>query len=139
VSVEDRLDHGWRPPPRPEQLMLQQHCHEYAVFGARAQRRILDHLGVGTVHEAVDCCGLAGNFGFEREHYDVSLRVADLALKPAMKHEAARVAIVADGFSCETQISHLNPERNAVPTHLAQLLARTLCAAEPHDHEGIRT
>jgi Fe-S oxidoreductase len=138
AALEDRLDHGWGPPPLPAQLVLQQHCHEYAVFGASTQRRILDRLGVGTVHEAVGCCGLAGNFGFEREHYDVSLRVADLALKPALEHEAARVAIAADGFSCHTQISHLNPEGNAEPTHLAHLLAQALHARESNDHRGIR-
>jgi Fe-S oxidoreductase len=118
--------------------MLQQHCHEYAVFGASAQRRVLDRLGVGAVHEAVGCCGLAGNFGFEREHYDVSQRVADLALTPALNTAAARVAIAADGFSCQTQIAHLNPEGNPPPTHLAQLLSRALHTRELHDHKGIR-
>jgi len=132
-AVEDRLDHGWCPSVLPDQLVLQQHCHEYAVFGAATQRRVLDRLGVAAVHEAVGCCGLAGNFGFEREHYDVSMRVADQALKPALEHEAARVAIAADGFSCQTQITHLNPDGNAAPTHLAQLLARAL-----QNHKGVR-
>jgi FAD/FMN-containing dehydrogenase/Fe-S oxidoreductase len=138
AAVEDRLDHGWSPPRLPGQLMLQQHCHEYAVFGASAQRRVLDRLGVGAVHEAVGCCGLAGNFGFEREHYDVSQRVADLALTPSLNTAAARVAIAADGFSCQTQIAHLNPEGNPPPTHLAQLLSRALHTRELHDHKGIR-
>nr|WP_232005029.1 FAD-binding and (Fe-S)-binding domain-containing protein [Mycobacterium sp. ACS1612] len=133
AAVEDRLDQGWRPPCLPDQLVLQQHCHEYAVFGATAQRRLLDRLGVSTVQEAAGCCGLAGNFGFEREHYDVSMRVADLALRPALEHEAARSAIAADGFSCQTQISHINPHGNPPPQHVAQLLARGL-----RDHKGIR-
>jgi Fe-S oxidoreductase len=133
AAVEDRLDRGWQPPSLPEQLVLQQHCHEYAVFGGTAQRRVFSRLGVDTVREAVGCCGLAGNFGFEREHYDVSMRVADLALRPALEHEAARVAIAADGFSCQTQISHVNPNGNSPPAHLAQLLARAL-----QNHKGVR-
>jgi FAD/FMN-containing dehydrogenase/Fe-S oxidoreductase len=133
AAVEDRLDQGWRPPRLPEQLVLQPHCHEYAVFGATAQRRLLDRLGVRAVQEATGCCGLAGNFGFEREHYDVSMRVADLALRPALGHEAARVAIAADGFSCQTQISHINPDGNPPPQHVAQLLARAL-----RNHKGVR-
>jgi Fe-S oxidoreductase len=138
AAIAERLDDGWQPPPLPDQLMLQQHCHEYAVFGSTAQRRVLDRLGVDDLREAVGCCGLAGNFGFERDHYDVSMRVADLALRPALDSAAAREAIVADGFSCQTQISHLNPEGNPAPRHLAQLLAAALKTRGPLDHKGIR-
>jgi FAD/FMN-containing dehydrogenase/Fe-S oxidoreductase len=138
AAIEDRLDRGWQPPPLPDELVLQQHCHEYAVFGATTQHRVLHRLGVSTVNDAVGCCGLAGNFGFEREHYDVSLRVADLALTPALNTTAAQVAIAADGFSCQTQIAHLNPAGNPAPVHLAQLLSRTMRTRNPHDHKGIR-
>lgn len=138
AAIEERLDRGWRPPPLPDQLVLQQHCHEYAVFGAATQHRVLHRLGVSSVNDATGCCGLAGNFGFEREHYDVSLRVADLALTPALNTAAARVAIAADGFSCQTQIAHLNPEDNPAPAHLAQLLSRALHTGESHDDKGIR-
>jgi Fe-S oxidoreductase len=135
--ITDRLDHGWQPPPQPEQVMLQQHCHEYAVFGASGQQKLLKRLGVEEVRTATGCCGLAGNFGFEREHYDVSIKVADLALTPALADPAARVAIAADGFSCQTQIHHLNPEGNPPPAHLAQLLARALPRRDAHDSKGI--
>jgi FAD/FMN-containing dehydrogenase/Fe-S oxidoreductase len=138
AAVEDRLDTGWQPPPLPKRLVLQQHCHEYAVFGATVQRRVLGRLGVSDIHDAVGCCGLAGNFGFEREHYDVSLRVAELALSPALHTPAAREAIAADGFSCQTQITHLNPDGNPAPAHLAQLLAQTLRTRKPDDHRGIQ-
>lgn len=121
-----RLDAGWRPPPLPEQLVLQQHCHEYAVFGAAEQQRVLSRLGVTHINGVNGCCGLAGNFGYEREHYDVSLSVADLALTPALRSRAAKVGVVADGFSCQTQIRHLNPDGNASPQHLAQMLAQVL-------------
>lgn len=133
-AIEDRLDHGWQPPRLPEKLMLQQHCHEYAVFGANTQQRVLSRLGVASVHNAAGCCGLAGNFGFERDHYEVSMGVADLALRPALATAAAQQAIVADGFSCQTQIDHLNTDNNPAPAHLAQLLDRALQS----ENRGIR-
>lgn len=136
-AIDERLDRGWRPPPLPEEAMLQQHCHEYAVFGSGVQEKLLRRLGVTTVRTATGCCGLAGNFGFEREHYDVSLQVADLALTPALADAAARVAIAADGFSCQTQIEHLNPEGNPPPLHLAQLLADAMSRRVGHESKGV--
>ncbi len=132
-ALATRLDAGWQPPLLPERLVLQQHCHEYAVFGTAEQQHLLPQLGVTQVLDVGGCCGLAGNFGFERDHYDVSLSVADLSLTPALRSEAAQVAIAADGFSCQTQIQHLNPAGNAQPQHLAQMLARALntSAKEP--------
>ncbi|WP_028934685.1 FAD-binding and (Fe-S)-binding domain-containing protein [Pseudonocardia spinosispora] len=117
--ISERLDQGWRPPALPAELALQTHCHEYAVFGAATQRRVLQRLGVTTVDEAVGCCGLAGNFGFEEQHYDTSMAVAELSLTKVLAGEPARTAVLADGFSCQTQIAHLtdNPAQ-----HLAQLL-----------------
>jgi FAD/FMN-containing dehydrogenase/Fe-S oxidoreductase len=133
----ERLDAGWRPPPMPDELVLQQHCHEYASFSPTLQQRVLARLGVTSVHNAAGCCGLAGNFGFEREHYDVSLDVAELALVPALANEAARTAILADGFSCQTQIAHLNHQDNPEPVHLAQLLSNALHTTHTNGRKGI--
>jgi Fe-S oxidoreductase len=132
----DRLDHGWQPPPVPDELVLQQHCHEYASFSPTLQQRVLARLGVTTIRNAAGCCGLAGNFGFEREHYDVSVDVAALALVPALASRSAKTAILADGFSCQTQITHLNPDDNPAPIHLAQLLSASL-PQEPNGRKGI--
>jgi len=124
-ALATRLDSGWSAPPLPEHIVLQQHCHEYAIFGEE-QQRVLTKLGVTQLHSVHGCCGLAGNFGFEREHYDVSMSVANLALAPALRSDAAQIAIAADGFSCQTQIQHLNLDGNAPPRHLAQILAQAL-------------
>ena len=74
---------GRRPSCR-RQVVLQTHCHEYATFKGRRPRDLLGRLGVTKVDEAEGCCGLAGNFGFEEQHYDTSMAVADLALKPRL-------------------------------------------------------
>ena len=120
-ALTDLADQGWTPPPLPENVVLQTHCHEYATFPGRRPADLLRRLGVRTVDEAEGCCGLAGNFGFEAEHYDTSIAVADLALTPRLDQLDGR-PVVADGFSCATQIDHLAGERDIRALHLAELL-----------------
>ena len=98
------LDGGWHPPPLPAAARLQVHCHEYAVFGEWPQPQVLARMGVTDVTAATTCCGMAGNFGMERNHYPVSLAVADLSLGPLLEplhhgRDADR-PLLADGFSC---------------------------------------
>ena len=114
---------GWTPSPAvplPEQMVLQTHCHEYSVFGAGTQKTALAAVGVSGVVDATGCCGVAGNFGFEKEHYAVSMQVAEQALAPALRDTSADTVILTDGFSCAMQVKQLEPGRPA--THLAQLL-----------------
>ncbi|WP_319643827.1 hypothetical protein [Gephyromycinifex aptenodytis] len=104
----------------PESVLVQGHCHEYAVAGATTQQRALAAAGIGSVTQAVGCCGVAGNFGFEPEHVDLSFAVAEQALAPALRQADPRTPVLADGFSCSVQVSHLAPDRPAL--HLAELL-----------------
>ena len=66
------------------------------------------------------CCGVAGNFGFEAQHYDVSMQVAENALAPALRGAREEDPVLTDGFSCAMQVDHLEPQRSGM--HLAQLL-----------------
>jgi Fe-S oxidoreductase len=107
--------------------VAQPHCHQHAVMGWHADSALLARAGA-EVTAVGGCCGLAGNFGVERGHYDVSVAVAETALLPAVR--AARAAdntgdqvVLADGFSCRTQLDQLAQVRG---THLAQLLASSL-------------
>ncbi|MEU1314945.1 FAD-binding and (Fe-S)-binding domain-containing protein [Streptomyces tibetensis] len=120
-ALSDLADPGWTPPPLPENVVLQTHCHEYATFKGRRPADLLRRLGVRTVDEAEGCCGLAGNFGFEAQHYDTSIAVADLALTPRLDALDGR-PVVADGFSCATQIDHLAGDQDVRALHLAELL-----------------
>jgi Fe-S oxidoreductase len=105
--------------------VMQPHCHQYAELGIDADRSVLATAGVDTKVLDVGCCGLAGNFGFENGHYDVSVAVAEHALLPAVR--ATDDTVLADGFSCRTQLRQLT---DRTPVHLATLLAR-LMAPEP--------
>jgi len=99
---------------------VQTHCHEYSVFGATSQRDALRAVGVGAVREATGCCGVAGNFGFERDHYSISMKVAEQALAPTLRGTPESAVVLTDGFSCHMQVRQLAPTRD--PLHLAQLL-----------------
>ncbi|MEU2542274.1 FAD-binding and (Fe-S)-binding domain-containing protein [Streptomyces iakyrus] len=120
-ALTDLADEDWSPPPLPENVVLQTHCHEYATFKGRRPADLLRRLGVRGVDEAEGCCGLAGNFGFEAQHYDTSIAVADLALKPRLDRLDGR-PVIADGFSCATQIDHLAGDQDIRALHLAELL-----------------
>ena len=113
---------GWLPPAhlRGLRAVAQPHCHHHAVLGWDTDAALLAGAGA-TVHRVGGCCGLAGNFGMERGHYEVSVAVARTALLPALAGvEEGNGAVVADGFSCRTQIGQLTGRR---AYHLAELLA----------------
>ncbi len=113
----------WQPPQVVTDALVQTHCHQHAVLGFGDDRALMAKAGINAVIPDSGCCGLAGNFGFERGHYDVSQTVGERVLLPAVRAAAPETAIVADGFSCRTQIRHGTPRR---AVHLAQLLAAGL-------------
>ena len=116
---------GWEPPRRARPALMQTHCHQHAVMGIDADVALLDRAGVDLRALDSGCCGLAGNFGFEAGHYDVSVACAERVLLPEVRSADSDVAVLADGFSCRTQIEQGNSGgRTAV--HLAQLLAESL-------------
>jgi FAD/FMN-containing dehydrogenase/Fe-S oxidoreductase len=114
---------GWAPPDLSGvRAVAQPHCHQHAVMGWHADAALLARAGA-EVKAVGGCCGLAGNFGVERGHYDVSVAVAQTALLPAVRDAAPGTVVLADGFSCRTQLDQLA----GVPAqHLAQLLASRL-------------
>lgn len=103
------------------QVVAQPHCHHRGVMGWRADRELLTGAGAELI-EVGGCCGLAGNFGIERGHYEISVAVAELDLLPAVR-SAPDATVLADGFSCRTQLTDL---AGVSSSHLAQLLAERL-------------
>ena len=111
---------GWSPP-RLDGVrgVAQPHCHQHAVMGWETDAALLADAGA-SVDAVGGCCGLAGNFGVERGHYEVSVAVAETALLPAVRAAPHDAVILADGFSCRTQLEQLGGVHSV---HLAQLLA----------------
>lgn len=113
----------WTPPQVPREAITQVHCHQHATLGFTAEAALLAKAGVQNSRLPAGCCGLAGNFGFEAEHYEVSQALAEQTLLPAVREAAPTTRVIADGFSCRTQVAQ-GSERQAV--HLAEVLAETL-------------
>ncbi|MBA0051111.1 FAD-binding oxidoreductase [Streptomyces sp. AJS327] len=111
---------GWSPPDLSGRTVLAQpHCHHGSVLGWSPDRALLE--GAGAEVQAIEgCCGLAGNFGAERGHYETSVAVAETALLPALRAAEEDTVLLADGFSCRTQVEQLTTSGGR---HLAELLA----------------
>jgi Fe-S oxidoreductase len=116
-------ERGWQPPSLAGvEAVAQPHCHQHAVLGFDADEKLLAGAGA-RVKSVGGCCGLAGNFGVEQGHYEVSVAVAELSLLPAVRAAATGSLVLADGFSCRTQLDQLSGRGSL---HLAQLLADRL-------------
>ncbi|MFB6814155.1 FAD-binding and (Fe-S)-binding domain-containing protein [Streptomyces sp. NPDC056347] len=117
----------WQPPRLDRPVAGQTHCHQHAVLGDAAERRLRERAGL-TGELSGGCCGLAGNFGFERGHWDVSVACAEETLLPSVRAAKPGTALLADGFSCRTQLAQLGHVR---ARHLAELLAEALPPESP--------
>jgi FAD/FMN-containing dehydrogenase/Fe-S oxidoreductase len=110
---------GYEPPRLNRDVMLHGHCHHKAIAKLDDEEAILTQMGVRLESLDSGCCGMAGSFGFEADHYDVSMQVGELVLLPAVRRAGADTLIVADGFSCREQIRQGTSKR---ALHLAEVL-----------------
>ncbi len=121
----ERFAPHWDPPRVDRPAVGQTHCHQHAVLGDAAERRLRARAGLeGELSGG--CCGLAGNFGFEEGHYDVSVACAEEQLLPAVRAADDGAVVLADGFSCRTQLEQLEREGGRPGRHLAEVLAEAL-------------
>ncbi len=112
----------WKPGPR--QILVQAHCHQRSLVGTGSMLKLLRYLpGAEVVDLDAGCCGMAGSFGYEVEHYEVSRLVGEQRLLPAIRQAGPEAVVVAPGFSCRLQIQHFTG-RTAV--HPAELLRSCL-------------
>ena len=113
-----------------KRALLHGHCHQKA-FDAVTPAQVVLKLIPGLAVELIEssCCGMAGAFGYETAHYDVSMQMAELALLPAVRNAEATTLIVADGTSCRHQIADGTRESGArEAVHVVRVLARSLAS-----------
>ncbi|HEU5226837.1 MAG TPA: FAD-binding and (Fe-S)-binding domain-containing protein [Ktedonobacteraceae bacterium] len=126
------LKEGWEPPqqegaqnkPLQQQTALVHgHCHHKAIMGMSAEEAVLEKLGLHFKVLDSGCCGMAGAFGFEKQHYDVSIKAGERVLLPAVRQASGETLIIANGFSCREQIAQTTDRR---ALHLAEVLQMAL-------------
>ena len=105
------------------EALVHGHCHQKALIGMSADTAVLDRMGIKIDMPETGCCGMAGSFGFESEHYDISVAVGERVLLPAVRKAQREKLIIADGFSCREQIAQTTNRR---ALHLADVLAQAL-------------
>ncbi|WPR49794.1 FAD-linked oxidase C-terminal domain-containing protein [Streptomyces sp. S399] len=128
----DDTPEGWQPPRLARSAVVQKHCHQHAVTKYDADRELLRRAGLDADVLDEGCCGLAGNFGFERGHHALSTTIGEQGVLPAVRNAPDETLVLADGFSCRTQIEHGGTGRRAM--HLAEALALGLDGPPPAGH-----
>jgi FAD/FMN-containing dehydrogenase/Fe-S oxidoreductase len=118
------------PPQLRTKTILHGHCHQKAIAGIDDEVSLLTRAAGAQLHVLdAGCCGMAGAFGYDRDHFEVSKAIGSRVLFPAIDHGPADAIIVADGFSCRSQIRHFCPSRR--PMHLAEVLNERLGETTP--------
>jgi FAD/FMN-containing dehydrogenase/Fe-S oxidoreductase len=107
-------------PKLERTALLWVHCHHKATGGATSEQKLLERMGLDVEFVKGGCCGLAGSWGFEPAHYELSMQIGEQALLPRSRDAAGDTLIVADGFSCKSQIEHGETGRRAL--HVAQIM-----------------
>jgi len=122
-------------PKLESRLVLHGHCHQKAVFGMAGDIALLGNMGADFTVLESGCCGMAGSFGFDRKHYQISQSVGESVLFPAIRAADEDAIVVTNGFSCREQIQDGTGRR---VMHIAELVLQQLEAAEHHrsSHES---
>ncbi len=110
---------GYAPPSLKRKALVHGHCHHKAIFGMDAEQKLLARMGLDAELLDSGCCGLAGSFGYEAHHYDISMKIGERVLLPKVRAADRETLIITDGFSCREQIMHGTP-RHAM--HLAEVI-----------------
>ena len=104
--------------------MFHAHCHQKALVGSQGAMDILRSIPGAEAHEVKSgCCGMAGSFGFEKEHYDISMKIGEQFLFPSIRLEEGEFTVVSEGISCRQQIEQ-GTGRKA--KHLVEILADSI-------------
>ena len=110
---------NFQAPKLSRKALLHGHCHHKAIMKTMCDVELLKEMGVNFENPATGCCGMAGAFGFERNHYEVSVACGERLLLPSVRKQARDTLIIADGFSCREQVRQLT---DRIPLHTTQVL-----------------
>jgi Fe-S oxidoreductase len=122
LEAKGELGLTWRDDVGPR-VLFHGHCHQKALIGMKPSMSILRAAGCQPEESGAGCCGMAGSFGYEEEHYEVSRKIGAERLFPKVEEQARETVIAVTGVSCREQIGHFTDRR---PIHIAEVLAARL-------------
>jgi len=112
-------------PTLHRNAIVQAHCHHKSIMRFDAEEAVLRGLGLDLTHPDSGCCGMAGAFGFEPKHYDLSMKIGERVILPLVRDAAPDTLIIANGFSCREQLEQATGRKTL---HLAEVLRMALDA-----------
>ncbi len=122
LTLSEFIQHAgdsFKVPRMQRKAIIQGHCHHKAIMKFEPEEAVLQKIGLEFDHLDSGCCGMAGAFGFERKHYEISMRIGERVLLPRVREASEETLIVADGFSCREQIEQATGRK---ALHLAEVL-----------------
>jgi FAD/FMN-containing dehydrogenase/Fe-S oxidoreductase len=122
LDSQDELDIVWKESEGTN-VLFHGHCHQKAVVGMQPSMTMLNKAGYIVKESGAGCCGMAGSFGYEQEHYEVSKKIGEERLFPMVNQQARETIISVAGVSCREQIDHFTGRR---PSHIAEVLAERI-------------
>jgi Fe-S oxidoreductase len=127
----------YEPPTLVGKALLHGHCHHKATGGTSTEKKLLEKMGLEVEELDSGCCGMAGGWGYEPDHYDVSMACGERVLLPKVREASPETLVVADGFSCRSQIEQGRTGRGAM--HVAEVikLARDRGAIPPYPERAL--
>lgn len=127
------VNQGYRPPQLKRKALVHGHCHHKSVLKFDSEHELLKRTGLDFQVLDSGCCGMAGSFGFEAGKYDVSVKIGERVLLPAVRSASADTLIIADGFSCFQQIEGLTGRKALHIAEVLQMAIREGTAAKAED------
>ena len=119
----------YRPPQFQATALVHGHCHQKALMGMGADIKLLGQLGLEYEVPDSGCCGMAGSFGFDKDKYELSMKIGELVLLPAVRETDEETLIVCNGFSCREQIAQTT---GRTTLHIAEVLQMAIHHEQPH-------
>jgi FAD/FMN-containing dehydrogenase/Fe-S oxidoreductase len=113
----------WQPPRYARRAVFHAHCHHKAVMQVKYDEQLMAAMGIEFAAPEPGCCGMAGSFGFKARNYEISMKIGERALLPAVRAARPDELVIADGFSCREQIRHAT---GRTPQHLAEVIRDAL-------------
>ena len=127
----ERKVNDYQPPQLRRKAIVQGHCHHNAVMRLHDEEAVMKKMSLDFTTLSSGCCGMAGAFGYEQDKYEVSIACGERALFPAVRQADPSTLVIADGFSCKSQIEQDTP-RHAL--HLAEVMALALRNGDAKTH-----